>query len=237
MITFVRELCAVPLRIASGVCNIIPIFDQLVLAKIIMKLTGSISDTLVYLNYYILSNPIEASRNLADRFLSHTGDSKVAVLISIAEQNLNNTIQAEQWIAKAIDANCANQDFLFWPKLIISISKGTPDYNIVDEIISHNDLPMNYSSLAYRLKCNQLVFSDQLEQANNLATKVLCIQDYYIAYFIQWTYQVSKSNLIKGEKILSKAIDSARKSGLEDTRIDALVTQGKMFLEATNELK
>ncbi len=231
MVTFVRELIAVPLRILIWLCSIIPIFDSLVLSKVLFKLTNNIDDAIGYLELCITNDSLEAARGIGDKLLCDTKNSRVAMVMSLAENNAGNFSKSKQWILKAKEENCLDQDFLLLPELTLSISEQNIDYKIVDDIISHNDLPMQFSTLAYWLKCEQLIFSEELEEANVIAIKVLDIQDYYTAHFIRWIYVAKKGNSSQASLLLKQAIASAKKRGLRDDIIMLLIVQGFVFLE------
>ncbi len=231
MTTFVRELIAVPLRIIIWLCSMIPIFDSLVLAKILFKLTNNIDDAISYLELCVTNNSLESAREIGDKLLCETKNSRVAMIMSLAENNAENFSESRQWILRAKQENCLDQDFLLLPELTLSIAEQNIDYKIVDEIISRNNLPMQFSTLAYWLKCEQLIFSEELEEANTIATKVLDIQDYYTAFFIRWIYEAKKGNASQAALLLKQAIASAKKRGLRDDIITLLIVQGFVFLE------
>ncbi len=231
MAIFIRELIAVPLRIIIWLCSVVAIFDTVALSKLLFKLTNNIEDALSYLNLYITKNSLEAAREIAEKLLCDTRNSRVAMVMSLAENDAHNFSESRSWILKAKEGNCSDQDFLLLPELMISISTNNIDYLIVDEIISRNDLPMQFSTMAYCLKCSHLFFTGELEDAHTIATKILDIQDYYGAHFVRWVYEAKKGNSSDAQLLLKKAISSAKKIGAGDEAITSFTVYGFVLLE------
>jgi len=231
MLSFLRELAVVPLRLASFACGIVPVFDKVVLAKITWNITGNIEDACAYLTLHISTYSVQVSRELAQQLLQQSRDAKIAMIMSVAENQATEISQAKQWIVQAQEMGCVNQDFLLYPKVILS-GLGT-NYELADEIISNNSLPMNFSHLGYLLKCHQLIFEEQLEEANELAKKMLSIQCQYLALFIRWTYESRNSNASLAKQYLQRARKAAFSVGVSETEM--LTVQGYVFLKNYNK--
>lgn len=211
MLSFFRELLAVPLRLLLFVCGMVEIVDKIVVAKWVWGLTGEPDDAVAFLGASLQKNGLEASKELAEELLLHTRDAKIANLIACYELNSHSYDEIQRWIDKAVELECKNQELLLWVKFYASLpNEAVSSELILDEMIERNDLPSHYSETAWGLKSWRLVCDGEWEKAEFYANRVLEIKDNWWALLARMAIEVNRGEESKVDRILEKAERKAK---------------------------
>lgn len=206
MIGFIREVFAVPLRLLLFVCSRIEIFDKVVVANWLWRLTWNAEDAEVFLSFVLSKHGIEHARELADGLLLQTKDARVANVIAVYEFNSRNFAQTEHWINKATELECENLELLLWVRFLLALPRGIESAEpVIDEMVARNDLPSHYSEISWSIKSWLLVCRREWEKAEFYANRVLEIRDNEWALFTKWVLELRAGNSSVAEVLFEKA--------------------------------
>ncbi|MHC4292375.1 MAG: hypothetical protein ACYSU8_11235 [Planctomycetota bacterium] len=204
MIAFFRQLCAAPFKI---LLFLLRFFHQnnTALIRLIWHIGGEID----YANMLISSlaqKDIVAAREEARALLEKTHDGQIASTMAIFElYAARNAIAACQWIKDAEALECNRSESLLLAKLCLG--DRTEDYDAEQtamEIISRNDLPMNYTSQACLELVEGHIKHQRWEQAEKILNRILSIEANPSAYAYKWIVELYHGNTKEANLCLAK---------------------------------
>ena len=179
VVNFSRQLIAVPVRLLVWICGFVPIFDRLRLVKILWFLGREVEDGSAVIGLAAAQEGMDSARHEAERIFAQCNEAHITATIAWLEvQHDNDYSAAHDWVQKAKQADCANEQMLLMMELVLSTRLA--EYNqaqIVERILSRNDLPMQFTREALLCKGGLLVNQHRWNQARRIAERILSIED------------------------------------------------------------
>lgn len=234
MIHFLRHLIAAPVRLLLWLCGFLPVIDRLKLAQIIWTLTADADDGCNVIILTANKKGLQAAREKATEVLEKTHDASAALSIGMVEAHgCFDPEAAYGWIQKARRLECKNLQKLLKLELLVSNDIAQVDLEqVIEQILSRNDLTGDYSRAALAAKAGLSLNNGDWKQAEQIADKVLAIEESPQMRMVKWTTAAAKDDKVlaamqqlKIEKASSKADELF------------LLSLGKHFLGQTEDAK
>ncbi|MBM4103166.1 MAG: hypothetical protein FJ263_03830 [Planctomycetes bacterium] len=227
MISFFRELAALPLKLLFWICHFLHIPRKASAAALVWK----ISREVFWVNTWILQaaqeQGIEKARDLAGRLLELHKDARIALQMGVMEYRfLKNPAAAGEWIRRAEAANCNFQEELLYLKLILA--DHIPSYRperIIDEILLRNDLSMEYSRAARLVQAELWIRRREWQKADDLLNAMLHIESEPQIHIYKWMTSLALNQPEQGQEELLIA-----RKGLPDHRSLFFEALGMFYL-------
>jgi len=196
MINFTKNLIAAPFRIVFWLCGFFHAVKRLTLARIIWNITGEPLDGCNLIILTANDQGLEPARKVALAVLEETLDASAALMIGQLELHARYDAQAAfDWIIKARNMNCKNQESLLKLELMIS---GAIDQieaeRVIEQILSRNDLPSDYTKDALRARTQILLKNKKWLDAENIADRILSIEENPYARMTKWVVAMANGN-------------------------------------------
>ncbi len=193
MITFIRHLIAAPVRLLAWANSFLRVFDPLKAAEAIWFLTGEAADGASVIDLAARSKGLDAARQRAEAIFARRPDEEVAAAIGWMEASEGrNLTAAAQWIERCREAGCEDGPSLL--QLELSLSEHLEDYDypeLIERILSRNDLPGNITRDALLGKAKLLLRDRQWDRAQEIAERILAIEDHAVARWVGWVTAVA----------------------------------------------
>lgn len=193
MITFIRHLIAAPVRLLAWGNSFLHVFDQARLAEVIWFLTGEAADGASVIVLAARSKGLDAGRQRAEAIFARRPDEQVAAAIGWMEASeAHDLAAAVQWIERCRQAGCEDGPALL--QLELSLSEHVEGYDypeLIERILSRNDLPGNITRDALLGKAKLLLRDRQWDQAREIAERILAIEEHAIARWVRWVTAVA----------------------------------------------
>ncbi|AQQ72285.1 hypothetical protein SMSP2_02668 [Limihaloglobus sulfuriphilus] len=184
---FVRNILALPLRLAAVIAGLIPIVDVGTVLHLILRVTDDPEDGLRYLAYGLTRFGYAEMEPVAQKLMERYRDSRFAEMMGNAAFFKNNKISAKEWTLAAEYADCTNLEMLLGLKYQLSLDEPKEKrLAILDEIISRRDLPMAISLQAYPIRCYSFLLEREWGKAVKLAEKILQIIESPMAHLANY---------------------------------------------------
>ncbi len=204
MVSLFRELAALPLKLLFWICHFLHIPRKAAMAALVWKVSGEI----FWANTWILQagqeQGMDTARELAGRLLERYKDARIALQMGMVEYKfLKNPAAAAEWIRKAEAMNCNFQEELLYLKLILS--DHVPSYHterIIDEILSRNDLSMEYSRAARFTQAELWMRRHEWQKADDLLSAMLHIESEPHIHIYRWVTSTALGRLEQGQEDL-----------------------------------
>ena len=202
MFMFLRQLAAAPIRLIAWANSFLGIIDKRKLAQAIWFLTRQPDDAATLLILASQSQSIEATRAMAERLSAQTRSARIAALMACLEIRENpDCAAAVDWISKAESSDCTDTETLLNVKLQISCVRSDYDRaQVVQELLSRNDLPMGYTSAALLENAAMLLEEHKWAEAEAIADKVLYVEEHPFARVIKWLVCLARDDRTAAEK-------------------------------------
>jgi tetratricopeptide (TPR) repeat protein len=187
MISFFRELAALPLKLLFWICHFLHIPCKAALAALIWKVGGEIFWANTWIMQVCQEQGMDTGRQLADRLLELHKDARIALQMGMMEYRGKNPAAADQWIRKAETLNCTHPEDLLYLKYLLA--EKIPVYHaehIIDEMLSRNDLSMETSRAARLGQAWLWIESHQWQKADDLLREMLMIEDEPGIHVYKW---------------------------------------------------
>ena len=200
MRSFFGQLAAVPIRILVGVSFIFPMLDRGGLLGAIWFLTEDAEDGIRLINYFASKGQVSAAREKASEVFERCVDGRVAAAISLLEiQRWHNLRGAYEWIRNGREADCAYSERLLLAELLVSDHiEGYDTEQVIEEILGRKDLPMDYTRSALGVQAELFVRRGEWDSAEEIADRMLSIEDQIPARFIKWIVLVARGQEPEG---------------------------------------
>jgi hypothetical protein len=204
MISFFRELAALPLKLAFWLCHFLRFPYKAALAALIWKVGGEIFWANTWIMQVCQNKGMNAARQLADHLMEHYKDARIAYQLGIMEYKyFKNPAAAAEWIRRAEAMNCTHQEELLYLKLLLS--DHVPSYHaerIIDEILSRNDLSMEYSRAARLVRVEQWMRRREWQKADDLLNTMLHIESEPQIHIYKWMTSMALGRPKQGQEDL-----------------------------------
>lgn len=212
MITFVRQLVAVPVRLAAWANSFLQVFDRLKLAEIIWFLTRDPGDAASVISFTAAAKGIEAARYRAEELFSRKPHERIAAAMGWIEAGqARNLAAACQWVARSRETGC--QDGYSILQLELFLSEHLESYDhvaVIDRILSRNDLPGSVTRDALLGKARMSLKQQHWPEAEAIAATILRIEENGSARWVKWVTQMAAGNSQAAQRDLDKASEKIR---------------------------
>ncbi|WP_169852922.1 hypothetical protein [Anaerohalosphaera lusitana] len=200
MIDFIRHLLAVPLQMLVFAARILPI-HRLPLLKAIWDLTADPQWGARLIKETAFVKSLADARRLTDRLLSQKNDGRLYLAIGQLELDPGgDPVAAYNWIHRARQTDCTNQEWLLYLELILSrhLPQCDPG-DIADRILARNDLPMHYTATALSIKAQLAISNNDFDRADRILDRMLEVQDDANVHFLKWVCAQARNDEQKAE--------------------------------------
>jgi hypothetical protein len=188
MISFFRELAALPLKLLFWICHFLHIPRKAAVAALVWKVGGEIFWANTWILQAAQEQGIEKARDLAGRLMERYKDARIAHQMGTMEYRFfKNPAAAAEWIRRAEALNCTHAEELLYLKLVLA--DHVPSYHperIIDEILSRNDLSMEYSRAARLVQAELWIRRREWQKADDLLNAMLHIESEPQIHIYKW---------------------------------------------------
>jgi hypothetical protein len=188
MISFLRELAALPLKLLFWICHFLRLPAKRNLAAIIWKITREPLWVNTWLMQVCQQDGMEGARQLAEQLLDRCKDARIAHQIGTMELMLQkDPAAADRWIRIAEAADCRYQEELLYLKLLLA--DHIPAYNtsrVIEDILARKDMPMEYSRAARLVQAEQWIRRQEWQKADELLDTMLKIESVPQLHIYKW---------------------------------------------------
>jgi hypothetical protein len=188
MISFLRELAALPLKLLFWICHFLRLPAKLNLAAAIWKVGREPQWVNTWIMLVCQREGMEGARQLAGQLLDRYKDARIAHQIGTMELMFQkDPAAADRWIRMAEATNCRNQEELLYLKLLLA--DHIPSYNagrVIGEIMARNDIPMEYSRAARLVQAELWIRKQDWQKADELLDSMLNIESMPMLHIYKW---------------------------------------------------
>ncbi len=188
------------------VCGFVPVIDRRIISELIWRIGGDPGDGNNVVILTAQKKGVIAARQKAESILEKTRDSLIAAIMGLVEIHFCNDISAaDGWIHKAKELECKNPELLLRLELMLSdVIEEYDTEQIIDEILSRNDLPMEYTRTALIVRVERLPGGRLWDEADEILDKMLCIEKNYEICFPKWVTCMAKGEHVQAEIYMEK---------------------------------
>ena len=228
MLRFLGKLLAVPVRMLAGLASLVTFVDAEPLWAAAWKLNRKPQDGANWLFLKYRKYGLEAARELAKKILPRTKSCLLASAIAFIEYHNRNPKAAYLWASTAKRDGCEEPETLLLLELLLSdILKEYDCPQIVEQILSRNDLPSHVTLSALVVKTNSLIDLQQWDEAEKIADRILSIQEQNDARIIKWVVSLQRDDKAQANKHLQKARGKLPNSVFYPTIAQGLLCLGR----------
>ncbi len=207
MITFIRHLIAAPVRLLAWANSFLHVFDPLKAAEVIWFLTAEADDGASVIVLAARSKGLDAGRQRAEAIFARRPDEQVAAAIGWVEASEGRDLAAAaQWIERCRQAGCEDGPALL--QLELSLSEHVEGYDypeLIERILSRNDLPGNITRDALLGKAKLLLKEKHWDEAEAIADRILKVEKNGMARWVKWVTQMAAGDMKGAESQLGAA--------------------------------
>ncbi len=212
MITFIRHLIAAPVRLLAWANSFLRVFDPLKAAEVIWFLTGEAADGASVIVLAARGKGLDAARQRAEAIFARRPDEQVAAAIGWMEASEgHNLTAAAQWIERCRQAGCEDGPSLLQLELSLSEHLEGYDYpELIERILSRNDLPGNITRDALLGKAKLLLKERHWDEAEAIADRILKVEENGTARWVKWVTRMAAGDMEDAESQLQSAGEKTR---------------------------
>lgn len=212
MITFVRQLVAVPVRLAAWANSFLRVFDRLKLAEIILFLTRDPGDAANVVSLTAAAKGIEAARFKAEQLFARKPHERIAAAVGWIEAGqARNLAAACQWVTRSRETGCEDGYSILQLELFLSEHiEGYDHVAIINRILARYDLPGSLTRDALLGKARMYLKEQHWQAAESIAAKILRIEENGSARWIKWVTQTAAGDSRTAQTDLNKASEKIR---------------------------
>jgi len=188
MLMFIRQFIAAPLRVLAWVNGILKLSDPLPLAKAIWFLTASAADGSSVIVFTASTEGVDVARSMAEDIFSKKPDESIAAAIGWVELlRANNPQGAAEWVQRSRSAGCADDCSILHLELLLTDQlDGINRLEVIERILSRNDLPGHITRDALLGKARILLEERRFGDAEAIAKRILAIEENGTAGWVMW---------------------------------------------------
>lgn len=222
----VGRFVAVPIRALAELLGIVELLDVLPLWSGCWRLSGTPEDAEKVLGLLYNKHGIERARCFAEEAIRRSKDSRLASAMGFLEiRSLLDYEAATRWLERAKQENCKNQEMLLLLELFTKLSEDQGSETVIEEILSRNDLPTEFTRQALSNKAWQLAEKRQWCEAEKIADIILSVEEDVDGRLIKWVGCLARGDDKRAQGHLQEA-----EGRLPDAVLNLLVAQGWLFL-------
>jgi hypothetical protein len=207
MISFLRELAALPIKLLFWICHFLRLPAKLNMAALVWKISREPSWANTWIMLMYQQEGMGGARRLAEQLLDRYKDARVAHQIGTMELMFQkDPAAADKWIRIAETMNCRHQEELLYLKLLLAehISLYNADH-IVQELLARNDMPMEYSRAARLAQTEIWLRKGQWQKADEILDAMLKIESMPMFYIYKWITSLAMGRSKQADDNLSAA--------------------------------
>jgi len=207
MISFLRELAALPFKLLFWICHFLRLPAKINAAA----MTWKIGREPLWLNTWIVlvcqHEGMDKARQLAGQLLERYKDARIAHYIGSLELMVQkDPAAADRWIRIAETAGSQHQEELLYLKLLLADHISTYHAEqITDELIARNDMSMEYSRAARLVKAELWLRKGQWQKADEILDALLKIESVPAFYMYKWITSLALGRSTQAQENLSEA--------------------------------
>ena len=181
------------MRLLAWANSFLHVFDPLKAAEVIWFLTAEAADGASVIVLAARGRGLDSARQRAEAIFARRCDEQVAAAIGWMEAlEARDLAAAAQWIERCRQAGCEDGPALLQLELSLSEHLEGYDYpELIERILSRNDLPGNITRDALLGKAKLLLRARQWDRAQEIAERILAIEDHAIAWWVGWVTAVA----------------------------------------------
>lgn len=231
------KILAVPVRMLAQLVGFLRVSDPLFLWSVTWKLSGQARDGSQLLLLICGKDGIEAAREAAEEMLEECRSAELAATMGWIElQRGGGDVQgrydsAREWIERAKQGGFENQQMLLYLEHFISQGDSEKRGKVAEEILSRNDLPMEFTRAGLTDKAFGLAHLKDFSGAEAIADNILCIEENAEARLLKWMASLSRGNEAEAERHLLKS----KEGGWPEVIFNYMVGQGFLLLGKKRE--
>ena len=221
------KLIAVPIRLLALAVGFVHVGNPIPLWSTSWKLSRRSEDGCKLLALVWSQYEIEPAREMAEKMIVESKDSRLAATVGFLEISYSKDFTAaSMWVKKAKEIGCGNPEMLL--QLELFLSEYLEEYDkdeIVEHVLSRNDLPGLATLSALICKANALLKRRCWDEAEKIANRILAIQEQPDARIMKWVICSVRGEQTKADEHFKKA-----QGKLPDAVFNTIVAQGWLFL-------
>jgi hypothetical protein len=231
VINFVRQLIAAPLRVLAWICGFVPIFDRLKLVEIIWTLGREPADAAAVLSLTASGKGMDAARARAEEMFAAHPDAQIAATMGWLQIYHNkDLVAAGVWLKRGSESGVKDPEKLLDLELHICRQSGDDTDELVGQILSRNDLPMETTRKALIIKTYKLLAKEMWTEAGKIAQRMLSIEENADIRLLCWTICLANGQNQKAQKHFARAQRLWFDKKLPESVFNMLVAQGYLML-------
>lgn len=232
MTRFFGRLVAVPIRLLADAASLVTIFDPTSLWSACWKLSRSAGDGGKLLVLMARKYGVASVRETAEKMLEETRDCQLAVTMGFIEFGYREDIESvNRWVKLAREKGYRNPELLLALELALGeFVEGYDKPQIAEQILARNDLPAEVTLRALLVRALWLLEQQRWDEAEQIADKVLCIQEQGNARIIKWAACHKRAEHACGEIHFQKA-----RQLLSPAIFNFMVAQGWFYMGQPKE--
>lgn len=221
------RLIAAPIRLLALAAGFLHIGNPIRLWSTVWKLGRRSEDGCQLLGLVWRQYEIDLAREMAEKMIVESKDSRLAATAGLLEIACSKDFTAaNMWAKKAKEIGCGNPEMLL--PLELFLSEYLEEYDkdeIVEQVLSRNDLPGLATLSALICKANALLKKHCWDEAEKIANRILAIQEQPDARIMKWVICSVRGEQAKADEHFKKA-----QGKLPDAVFNTLVAQGWLVL-------
>jgi tetratricopeptide (TPR) repeat protein len=226
------KLIAVPVRSLAKLLDFTQMVNTTALWESSYRLSQNIDDATKALLLIFNKRGLELAHLKAMQMFEQTHNCWLIATIGCIEYACGKCIKGlKDWLEVANTENIENEEALLHLKLLLSEFSDSYDQQaIVEEILSHNDLPSHFTLSALVQKMNNYIDSNNWQCAKVIADRLLQVQPQVDAAMALWVIAKARGNEKEADILLKKA----RAVPISNTTFETVYAQGWLYLGDVN---
>lgn len=206
MVKLIREILVLPLKLLFLITRFVPVVDQYVLVKWIWKVGRTTEAGFEIVMMTVEKFGLEAGRDLAHEILKETKSAMIVHGIALQEWLEGDCDAAKEWIDLAEEMDYQDRYHLLSLKLTISHKIAEYDHaEIVEEMLTCNHLPMEYTCMALLNKAYLLFKEKQYHESEEIVDQMLKVRNDQAAEELKVIICLARNEDILAMKLLAKS--------------------------------
>lgn len=206
MISFLKKLVAVPVRLLASLLDLLRVFDTTRLWWYCWALSNSAEDAARLLATVSQRKGRVPAIDIAPEIVEKTKACDPVAMVACIELVNGNFDAAHKWVKLAEDENYKNPENLLFVKLLLSDYHHEYDKGeVTEQVLSRNDLPPTITQLALINKAFILLEENKNVDAERVADRILGISEDPCARIIKWAVSLVNSQTELAQTHLNKA--------------------------------
>lgn len=197
-----------PIRLIAHGAAMLRLFNPRPLLWLAWRLAQDSQDAVGVISLTAGQFGMLAAGELAEQMFAQTPDCQIYTTLAWVEIAQNNNLPAaERWLQIADEQGTVNRHLLYAVKLVLSEHGQSYDKAaIIDEMLSRNDLPGEYTRDAMLGKAAILLKQKNWTEAERLADHILKIEEIPHAIWVKWVAAAANSRDGEARRLLQELL-------------------------------